>query len=166
MYSENKAVFLDRDGVLIRERGDFTWLLEDVKIVDDVEDCLKELAQHGYKLIVISNQSGISKGLYTKHQADYIHLHMARFFSRSGISIDEFYYCPHHPSVSKCICRKPDSQLLEKAISRFNINPALSWFIGDAVRDMEAGQKVNLQTYKLDVNGSLKHAVNLILGRL
>lgn len=165
MLSKNKAVFLDRDGVLIRERGDYTWLLEDVKINDGVEEYLKNLYDEGYLLIIISNQSGISKGLYTKQQADYIHLHLERIFTLKGIQIEEFYYCPHHPTVSNCICRKPDSLLLEKAIARFRINPAESWFIGDADRDIEAGRKAGVQTFKLDVNASLKPVVDLILKR-
>ncbi len=163
MISDNKAVFLDRDGVLIRERGDYTWLLEDVTINEGVEESLKTLSDAGFLLIVISNQSGISKGLYNKQEADYIHLHLERNFNLKGIKILEYYYCPHHPSVSNCICRKPDSLLLEKAMARFRINPAKSWFIGDADRDMEAGKKAGVQTFKLDVNASLKPVVNLIL---
>jgi D-glycero-D-manno-heptose 1,7-bisphosphate phosphatase len=163
MHFENKAVFLDRDGVLIRERGDYTWLLEDVKINADVEQSLKALVNAGYLLIVVSNQSGISKGLYTKQEADYIHVHLERKFNSQGISIEEYYYCPHHPSVSNCICRKPDSLLLEKALARFRINPTTSWFIGDADRDIEAGMKAGVRTFKLDVNASLLPVVNTIL---
>lgn len=155
MQSENKAVFLDRDGVLIRERGDYTWLLEDVRINAGVEEALKILADAGYLLIVISNQSGIAKELYTKQQADYIHLHLARVFASKGINVAEFYYCPHHPAIGNCICRKPDSQLLEKALARFNVDPAKSYFIGDADRDVEAGIKACVQTVKLEVNSSL-----------
>jgi D-glycero-D-manno-heptose 1,7-bisphosphate phosphatase len=165
MYSENKAVFLDRDGVLSRERGDYTWLLEDVEINNGVEEALLELANAGYKLIVISNQSGISKGIYSVQQADIIHSHLSGVLRTKGIYIEEFYYCPHHPTVSNCICRKPDSLLLEKAISRFCVNPAYSWFIGDADRDMEAGKKAGVNTYKLNVNGNLKAVVDLILKR-
>jgi D-glycero-D-manno-heptose 1,7-bisphosphate phosphatase len=165
MSSEKKAIFLDRDGVLIRERGDYTWLLEDMHINDGVVEALKSFSQAGYLLIVISNQSGISKGLYTQKDADYLHLHLERFFRNQNIEITEFYYCPHHPSVTMCICRKPDSQLLEKALARFDINPDLSWFIGDADRDIEAGIRAGVQTVKIDVNGSLPSVADKILGR-
>lgn len=161
MQSE-KAVFLDRDGVLIRERGDYTWLLEDMKINDGVVEGLQILQKAGYRLIVISNQSGIGKSLYAKKDADYLHLHLERYFVNNNIVIDEFYYCPHHPSTSSCICRKPDSLLLEKAISRFNIDAKRSWFIGDADRDIEAGKKAGVETLKLDVNGSLVTAAKRI----
>ena len=162
MQSKQKAIFLDRDGVLIRERGEFTWLLEDMKINDDVDVALKKFLSAGYLLIVISNQSGISSGLYTKKDTDYLHLHLDRFFQSKGIQITEYYYCPHHPSVSNCLCRKPDSLLLEKAMARFNINADDSWFIGDADRDIEAGIKAGVKTFKLDVNGSLLMAVETI----
>lgn len=163
MLSEQKAIFLDRDGVLIRERGDYTWQLEDMKINDGVDEALKTFSAAGFLLIVISNQSGISKGLYTKENTDYLHLHLDRFFQNKGVYIKEFYYCPHHPSVSNCLCRKPDSLLLEKAMSRFRINASESWFVGDADRDIEAGIKAGVRTFKIDVNGSLPEAAETIL---
>ncbi len=162
MPSENKAIFLDRDGVLIRERGDYTWLLDDLKVNDGVVEALKKFSDAGFLLIVISNQAGIAKGIYTKEQADYLHVHLERFFAVKGIRIAEFYYCPHHPTISNCICRKPDSQLLEKAIARFKINPSISWFIGDADRDVEAGKKAGVRTYKLEVNGKFDSILQLI----
>jgi histidinol-phosphate phosphatase family protein len=165
MRSEHKAIFLDRDGVLIEERGDYTWLLEDMRINEGVEQALQKFQQAGYLLIVISNQSGIAKGLYTREQADYLHLHLERYFGTKGITFGEFYYCPHHPTVSQCICRKPDSLLLEKAISRFRIDAAASWFIGDADRDMEAGIKAGVNVWKLEVNGNLLHVADELVGK-
>ena len=159
----SKAIFLDRDGVLIKERGDYTWLLEDMVVNDGVVDGLQILKRAGYIFIVISNQSGISKDLYSKKDADYLHMHLERFFATKNISIEEFYYCPHHPTVSACICRKPDSQLLEKAIARFDADVSNSWFIGDADRDIEAGIKAGVKTLKLPVNGSLVEAAEFIL---
>ncbi len=149
------AIFLDRDGVLIKERGDYTWLLEDVKINKNVPEALQQFSNVGFLLIVISNQAGIGKGLYTQQDADYIHLHIARNLAMSGITITEFYYCPHHPTTTKCLCRKPDSLLLEKAIARFNIDPKKSYFIGDADRDIEAGQKAGVASIKIEPNGDL-----------
>jgi D-glycero-D-manno-heptose 1,7-bisphosphate phosphatase len=166
MQSERKAIFLDRDGVLIRERGDYTWLLEDLFINENVVEGLKKFLNEGFMLIVISNQSGISKGLYSKKDADYLHLHLERFFMNNSIPISEFYYCPHHPSVSNCICRKPDSQMLEKAIARFQIDAATSWFIGDADRDIVAGEKAGVKTFKIPVNGSMIKAAEFILSHL
>ena len=164
MQSDQKAVFLDRDGVLIRERGDYTWLLEDMFINDDIDKALKILSDAGYLLIVISNQSGIAQEIYSKEDTDYLHLHLDRFLKNKGVAISEYYYCPHHPSVSNCICRKPDSLLLEKAMGRFGINAQKSWFIGDAERDMEAGSKAGVKCIKIEVNGSLLKVVEHITG--
>src|SRR5437763_380941 len=139
MHSEkHKAIFLDRDGVINEERGDWTYLLENFRINAGVVEALKIFQQKNYLLIVISNQSGIAKGIYTKEQADYLHLHLERVLKNHGIILTEVYYCPHHPEVSKCLCRKPDSLMLEKAIARFNVSASESFFIGDADRDIEA----------------------------
>lgn len=164
MHSDRKAIFLDRDGVIIRERGDYTWLLEDVSINDGVVEGLKMLDKAGFIFIVISNQSGIAKGLYTKQEADYIHLHIQRALSTNGIVVEEFYYCPHHPSVSNCICRKPDSLLLEKAAAKYDVVKNQSYFIGDADRDIEAGVKAGVKTIKIDVNSSLLIVAEKIIG--
>jgi D-glycero-D-manno-heptose 1,7-bisphosphate phosphatase len=156
MSSEKrKAIFLDRDGVLIRERGDYTWLLEDMIVNPGVADSLQRYAAAGYLLIVISNQAGIAKGIYEKKDADYLHLHLSRHFALKGITIGEYYYCPHFPSFSKCLCRKPDSLLLEKAIARFQIDPAKSYFIGDTDRDMEAGVKAGVNVIRIEPNAPL-----------
>jgi D-glycero-D-manno-heptose 1,7-bisphosphate phosphatase len=163
MLSEKrKAVFLDRDGVLNEERGDWTYHLEDFRINEGVVEALKVFYQKNYLLIVISNQSGIAKELYTKEQVDYLHLHLERYLKNHGILLTEFYFCPHHPDISKCICRKPDSLLLEKAIARFNIDAATSYFIGDADRDIAAGTRAGVKTIKVEKNSSLMNVLHLI----
>lgn len=163
MQSKHKAIFLDRDGVLIKERGDYTWLLEDMQINDGVAEVLKEYQQAGYLLIVISNQAGIAKGLYSKADADFLHFHLCRFLSAKGVEITEVYYCPHHPEFGKCLCRKPFSLMLEKAIARFSIDASASFFIGDADRDIAAGAAAGVKTYQLPVNGRLPSLSELFL---
>lgn len=159
---KRKAVFLDRDGVLNEERGDWTYLLEDFRINEGVAAALKIFQQKNYLLIVISNQSGIAKGIYQKEQTEYLHLHLERVLKNHGIELTEVYYCPHHPDVSNCICRKPDSVLLEKAIARFNIDASQSYFIGDADRDEVAGKKAGVKTIKVKKNSSLMSILHLI----
>ena len=110
---KNKAVFLDRDGVINREQSRYVTHLEDFIINDGVVEALKIFTQKKFLLIVISNQGGISKGICTKEQVDYLHLHLLRAMKNQGIEIQEVYYCPHHPDITRCICRKPDSQMLE-----------------------------------------------------
>lgn len=153
---KQKAIFLDRDGVLIKERGDYTWNLEDMSINEGVVEALLKWQQQGFLLIVISNQAGIGKGLYTKADVDFLHFHMKRFLSIKGIVITEIYYCPHHPAAGNCLCRKPGSLMLEKALARFKIDPKTSYFIGDAERDMEAGAGAGVIPVRLDVNGDLR----------
>jgi len=152
---KQRAVFLDRDGVINQERGDYTYLLEDFKFNDGLFEALHLFQEKGFLLIVISNQSGIAKNIYTKEQVDYLHLHIERVLKSRGVVITEMYYCPHHPDFSKCLCRKPDSLLLEKAIARFNIDASQSYFIGDAERDAEAGRKVGMNTILIQPNSSL-----------
>ena len=164
MHSDqSKAVFLDRDGVLNRELGNYVIHLEDFIINDGVVEALKIFQEKKYLLIVISNQGGISKGICTREQVDYLHLHLERALKNHGIIIQEVYYCPHHPENTNCICRKPDSQLLEKAMARFGIDPAKSYFIGDAERDIIAGQKAGVQTIRVELNQSLMEVVERIL---
>jgi len=163
MHSEkHKAIFLDRDGVINEECGDWTYLLEDFRINEGVVEALKIFQLKNYLLIIISNQSGIAKDVYTKEQADYLHLHLERVLKNKGIILTEIYYCPHHPDISKCLCRKPDSVLLEKAIARFNISASESFFIGDADRDIEAGKKAGVKTIKIKPNSSLLDIVNQV----
>ena len=159
---KNKAVFLDRDGVINREQSRYVTHLVDFIINEGLVEALKIFRDKNFLLIVISNQGGISKGICTKEQVDYLHLHLQRVMKNKGIEISDVYYCPHHPDVTNCLCRKPDSQMLEKAIARFNIDPLHSYFIGDADRDMEAGKKAGVTTIKVEANQSLLEVVERV----
>ena len=157
----NKAIFLDRDGVINRERG-FTYRLEDFEILPGLIEALKEFRKRGYLLVVVSNQSGIAKGLYTQADVEMLHKYLVSTLKMEGIAFDEIYYCVHHPDVSKCICRKPDSLFVEKAIARFEINPAKSFFIGDKERDIEAAHKAGVKGIMIEANTLLSEIMNQI----
>ncbi|MFM8433028.1 MAG: D-glycero-alpha-D-manno-heptose-1,7-bisphosphate 7-phosphatase [Bacteroidota bacterium] len=159
-----KAVFLDRDGVINRERGDYTWLLEDFVLNEGLVEALCALQRSGYMLIVISNQSGISKGIYSRDQVEYLHAQLTRNLKNKGVVLEEIYYCPHHPDFSKCICRKPDSLMIEKAVARFNIDKDSSWFIGDAQRDMDAAVRAGVRAIRVVANEPLDKVVSQIAG--
>ncbi|MBI2968793.1 MAG: HAD family hydrolase [Bacteroidetes bacterium] len=150
-----KAIFLDRDGVINRELNDWVKRVEDVEMLDGVYDVLSELQKKGHLFIIITNQSGIDLGLYSYEILEKINNFIAGKLSEHGISIAEIYYCPHHPTVGKCICRKPDSLLLEKAIARFNIDVSKSYLIGDRERDIQAAEKVGLKGILMESNTSL-----------
>lgn len=157
------CIFLDRDGVINFERGEHTYLLEDFIINEGLFEGLIKLKQKGFIFIVITNQSGIALNKYTIQQMDACHQLLIEKAKQHDIIFEDIYYCPHHPSVSKCLCRKPDSLLLEKAIHKYNIDPGISWFIGDKQRDVEAAKKAGVQAILIASNTNINEVLNLIL---
>ncbi|RYU78484.1 D-glycero-alpha-D-manno-heptose-1,7-bisphosphate 7-phosphatase [Hymenobacter persicinus] len=164
-----KAVFLDRDGVLNLEIGDYVWRPADFVVIDGVPAALARLKAAGYRLIVVTNQAGIAKGLYSA--ADVAACHQKLQDTCGGL-IDAFYFAPGHPSVSETLSRKPGSLLLEKGLARFRLDPAQCWMLGDRARDLEAGARAGVRgllighTEKLDFQpraASLAEAVDIIL---
>jgi D-glycero-D-manno-heptose 1,7-bisphosphate phosphatase len=158
----NKAVFLDRDGVLNREMNDYVWKVNEFEILPDVAPALQKLIKKGYKLIVITNQGGIGKDLFTREDVEKVHKYLRDIMSKEGIHFEEIYYCSHHPVSGTCICRKPDSLLVEKALARFNIDPSKSYFIGDKERDVLAGKKAGVKGILIEENTSLLEAIKQI----
>jgi D-glycero-D-manno-heptose 1,7-bisphosphate phosphatase len=153
MRKANKAVFLDRDGV-INQNSDHYYIYrpEDLRINEGVAVFLENLSEKGYLLIIITNQSGISRGIYTKEETDRLHDLLSAELSKHRVRFTEIYYCPHHPDQGRCLCRKPGILLLEKAIARFFIDPASSWFIGDSESDIQAGEAAGLKTLLIRPN--------------
>ena len=158
----NKAVFLDRDGVINFEDGDYTYDKEFFRINDHVFDALKIFIERGYLLIVITNQSGIAKSVYQHANVEELHAYMSASFAEQGISFTEIYYCPHHPDFTECLCRKPQNIMVEKALARFNIDPKASFVIGDRERDIIAGGTAGLTGILIESNSSLIEVVPMI----
>ncbi|WP_426060273.1 D-glycero-alpha-D-manno-heptose-1,7-bisphosphate 7-phosphatase [Hymenobacter sp. B1770] len=142
MITKNKAIFLDRDGVLNDEMGDYVWKPEEFRICLGVPESLARLKAAGYYLVVVTNQAGIAKKLYAA--ADVLACH-AKLQDACGYVLDALYFSDAHPSVSESILRKPDSGMLEKAVARFNLDVSQCWIVGDRYRDMEAGAKVGVR---------------------
>ena len=141
-----KCVFLDRDGVINEDRGDYTYRVADFKIQPGVIEAIRKLKEAGFLIVVVTNQAGISKGLYTIEQMDECH----RYFQQAaGNKIDKIYYCPYHPTITESLARKPDTLMLEKGIAKFSIDPQQSWMVGDAERDIESGLKMGLKTIRI-----------------
>lgn len=125
---------------------------------------MRLLKNDGYDFVIISNQSGISKNIYTINDVEILHRQLDQFFKSQGLNILEYYYCIHHPDVTKCLCRKPMPLLFEKAIARFNINPKQSWMIGDQPRDIEAAEQCGIRGILIPSNADIvTYAVNRIL---
>ncbi len=151
---KNKAIFLDRDGVINRNMG-FIFKKEDISIINGVIETLKILKSKGYKLIVITNQPVVARGLCTEEEIEKLH----EFINvKLGLLIDKFYFCPHHPEMHddvpiyarkyriKCSCRKPLPGMIFKASEDFNINLKESWMIGDTLVDIAAGKSAGCKT--------------------
>lgn len=135
----NKAIFLDRDGVLNHEIYDYITKLEDFEILEYQIPPLKRLHDEGYLLIIITNQGGIAQERYTEETLLTMHQQLFAAFEAQGAKITHAYHCPHHPTVSgPCKCRKPLSGMLLEAIATYNIDPERSVMIGDKPRDVEA----------------------------
>ncbi len=151
-----KAVFLDRDGVINKEVGDYVYKVSDFIINKGVFEALKLLQDAGYLLIIITNQGGIAKNIYTKQDVDKVHGFLNSELQKHNIKLTEIYYCPHHSEVNNiCLCRKPNSIMIEKAIARFNIDANKSYMIGDKNRDVEVGKKAGVKTIKISSNENI-----------
>ncbi|MCF6240202.1 MAG: HAD-IIIA family hydrolase [Bacteroidales bacterium] len=151
-----KVVFLDRDGVINSNANHYYVYKEnDFELNAGVLKSLKQMIKNGYALIIISNQGGISKKIYNKQDLEKLNNYMLEIFAKANIQITETYYCPHHSDIEKCICRKPDSLLLEKAVARFNVDIESSVMIGDSDRDVLAAEKIGIKGLKVKANADL-----------
>ena len=158
----NKAVFLDRDGVLNREIGRYLHCLDEFEILPHVAEVLRIFQAKGYRLVIISNQGGIAKGIVSQETVEAMFKHLDSELRAQDVLLDAWFYCPHHPDISDCRCRKPDCLLFEQAIARFDIDPSLSVMIGDHDRDMEAAAKVGVRGILIESNQDLRTILPLI----
>jgi D-glycero-D-manno-heptose 1,7-bisphosphate phosphatase len=134
-----KALFLDRDGVVNLEKN-YLYKIEDFEFIGGVFETCRYFQDQGYIIIVITNQSGISRGKYTKEQFDYLTSWMVDEFKEKDIDISHVYHCPHHPDFSgECECRKPKPGMIYQAKEQFDIDLAKSILVGDNNSDIKAG---------------------------
>jgi len=136
---KQKAIFLDRDGVLNHEINDYICRKEDFEVLEYQIPPLKKFYEEGYLLIVITNQGGIALNRYTEDGLAEMHQILFDAYKKHGVEFKDAYHCPHHPTVNDpCLCRKPGSGMLLDAIAKYDIDPVLSVMIGDKPRDVEA----------------------------
>ncbi len=151
----NKAIFLDRDGTINIDK-DYLYRISDFEFIPGCIDALHALSDAGYRLIIISNQSGIARGYYTEE--DYLALDewLKSTLRAQGIEITASYYCPHLPDAPverysvTCTCRKPAVGLFEKAIREWDIDPARSYAVGDRMRDLEICKNTGCRGFLLN----------------
>jgi D-glycero-D-manno-heptose 1,7-bisphosphate phosphatase len=155
MSQQPPAIFLDRDGVINLDSG-YVYKTEDLKILPYAGRALKELKDLGYLLIVVTNQSGIARGLYTIEDTQQFHRTMIdRLKSEFDVQIDSFYICPHHNKGSvkeysvNCQCRKPKPDLINSALQDWNINLKASFLVGDKESDIQLGNSFNIPSIQI-----------------
>lgn len=148
----SRAIFLDRDGVLIDD-VDLLTRPDQIRILEGVPEALRRLAEAGFKLIVVSNQSVVARGLLTEPEVENLNRTVeARLLAAGAPALDAFYYCPHHPNAAApeyrliCECRKPQPGLLRRAERDFGIDLPRSFMVGDRLTDIEAGQRAGCRT--------------------
>jgi histidinol-phosphate phosphatase family protein len=138
MAGKNKAVFIDRDGTLVHERH-YLRRVRDLRLFADAVLALKKLKQAGFKIILVTNQSGIGRGYLTEKKLLQIHAVLEKRLAAAGVALDAIYYCPHHPDAV-CGCRKPKLGMVEQARKRFHLDLKRSFTIGDHTGDVNLGQ--------------------------
>lgn len=140
----NRAVFLDRDGVLNEERN-YLHRVEDVVIVPGAPAALRRLADSGFKLFIVSNQSGVGRGYFTVADVERIHAHLAGEFNRGGVRFEKIFFAPEAPEQPSR-GRKPSPQFLFDARDEFGLDLAQSYMIGDKLIDLECGWNAGVRS--------------------
>ena len=151
MPEKTKAVFLDRDGTISVEVG-YIDSSEKLELYAGAEEALTKMQRLGFKLIIITNQSGVARGYFPESKVEEINNRLIGILSDSGVTIDGVYYCPHYPGADvekydrKCDCRKPGIKLVMDAVEQHNIELEGSVFIGDKLSDIECGKNAGIRT--------------------
>jgi len=150
------AIFIDRDGTLVHPRH-YPSRPEELQLYDGVGEALKAFQDVGFRLVVVTNQAGIARGYFTEDDLERMHQYLAEELARLGVNLDAIYYCPHHPDgivpelAIKCDCRKPHPGMLLQAAKDLKLNVQSSWFVGDILDDIEAGNRAGCRTVLVDL---------------
>jgi len=153
----NKALFLDRDGVINIEK-DYLHKIEDFEFIDGIIELCHYYIHQDYLIIIVTNQSGIAREYYSEEDFNELTAWMIGAFYERGIEITHVYHCPHHPDISgKCNCRKPNPGMLYDAQKEYDIDLENSVLVGDKERDIDAALNAGLtETYLFDELGCIK----------
>jgi len=151
-----RAVFLDRDGTLT-ERYHYPSRPEHLRLYDGIGPGLRALQSLGFKLVVVTNQSGVARGYFTEETLRGLHEYLSDQLRALDVTLDAIEYCPHHPDGvvaelrRRCDCRKPAAGMLLRAARDLNLDLGASWLIGDILDDVEAGRRVGCRTVLVDL---------------
>jgi D-glycero-D-manno-heptose 1,7-bisphosphate phosphatase len=159
----SRAVFLDRDGVLTRERPDYVKTPDELEIFPSIYEPLRELRQSGFRIVLITNQSVVGRGFATEAGLHRIHQKLTDDLAKHGCFLDRIYYCPHRPEEG-CDCRKPNPGMILAAARDLRLDVAKCWMVGDKDIDMEAANRAGCKRIKVSTNSNeLARAVEEIL---
>ncbi|NYT27512.1 D-glycero-beta-D-manno-heptose 1,7-bisphosphate 7-phosphatase [Candidatus Thiodubiliella endoseptemdiera] len=150
-----RIVFLDRDGVINQEKN-YLYKIEDFIFIDGVFDACRQFQELGFKIIIVTNQSGIARGYYNADDFDKLNIWVLAQFKQQGVDILDVFYCPHTPE-DDCECRKPKPGMLLSAQKKHNIAMQNSWMIGDKENDISAANKAGIKNTILVRSG---HKIN------
>jgi len=161
----NKAVFLDRDGVITKEPPYYAHRIDQLELISKSAEAIRLLNKNGFKVIIVSNQSGVARGYYQEKDIEIYNGAMKKKLEEKNAYIDAIYYCPHYPEATikkyriDCDCRKPKPGMLKQAEKDLNLNLKLSFLVGDKISDIEAGYRAGCKTILVltgQGNGELK----------
>lgn len=157
-----KTVFIDRDDTIAKDCP-YCATPEDLLLYPDSPSSIARLNKAGYLVLLVTNQSGVSRGYFSHDMLSKIHQRMVQEIEAEGGRIDDIFYCPHHPDDG-CDCRKPEVGMVRQAMTKYNIDLSNSYMVGDAEKDMEMGRRCGLRTLQVTEAFSFKDAVDAILG--
>jgi D-glycero-D-manno-heptose 1,7-bisphosphate phosphatase len=160
----NKAIFLDRDGVVNRHSDSYVKSVDEFEILEGVGDAIRRINGAGYKAIIVTNQSVINRGLATQKDVQMMHDKLRSYLEKRHAFVDGIYYCPHTPEQG-CQCRKPRTGMLLQAQKEFDLSFPDSWMVGDSQVDIEAGRRAGCSVHLMQTNGSLASAIDEILAK-
>ena len=140
----DRAVFLDRDGTMAEDVS-YCRRPEDFRLLRNTAKAIKLLNECGFKVIVVTNQSGVGRGYFTEEALAQIHEKMKRELARQGARVDAIYYCPHHPD-DNCDCRKPKPGMMRQAVKDYHIDLERSFVMGDMLSDIAMGKATGCRT--------------------
>jgi D,D-heptose 1,7-bisphosphate phosphatase len=146
----NKAVFLDRDGVIITEKK-YLYNPDEVELTEGAVEAIKLLNENGFLVLIVTNQSGVARNYYKESDIPKVHQRINDIVTQAGGRIDQCYYCPHHPNGENpkykkvCDCRKPEPGMILQGIEEFKVSAKDSYIIGDKMSDLLAGVNANLK---------------------
>ena len=152
----SRALFLDRDGTLVHA-SHYPSRPEQLRLYDDIGPELRVLQQSGFRLVIITNQAGIARGYFTEADLQRMHDYLTDKLATLGVHVSGIYHCPHHPEgvveelAFRCNCRKPQPGMLLQAAHDLDLDLEQSWFVGDILDDVEAGNRAGCRTILVDL---------------